>query len=80
MAKFQTLDVQGFMPALHGMRHPLKSYGNADSGYSSFTSEVTIGPNDYNLAKRLCKAGSPEHAKFLRQICVWVDITAPRFW
>jgi len=80
MAKFQTLDVQGFMPALHGMRHPLKSYGNADSGYSSFTSEVKIGPNDYNLAKRLCKAGSPEHAKFLRQICVWVDITAPRFW
>ncbi len=80
MAKFQTLDIQGFMPALHGMRHPLKSYGSADSGYSGFSSEVKIGPNDYDLAKRLCKAGSPEHAKFLRQIVVWVDITAPRFW
>ena len=80
MAKFQTLDIQGFMPALHGMRHPLKSYGNADSGYSSFTSEVKIGPNDYNLAKHLCKADGSEHAKFLRQIVVWVDITAPRFW
>ena len=80
MAKFQTLDIQGFMPALHGMRHPLKSYGSADSGYSGFSSEVKIGPNDYDLAKRLCKAGSPEHAKFLRQIVAWVDITAPRFW
>lgn len=70
MAKFQTLDVQGFMPALHGMRHPLKSYDKFDSTYSGLSPEVTIGPNDYNLAKRLCKAGSPEHAKFLRQICV----------
>lgn len=80
MAKFQTLDVQGFMPALHGMRHPLKSYDKSDSVYTGLSPEITIGPNDYNLAKRLCKAGSPEHAKFLRQICVWVDITAPRFW
>lgn len=79
MAKFQTLDIQGFMPALHGMRHPLKSYGSADSGYSSFTSEVKIGPNDYNLAKHLCKADGSEHAKFLRQIVVWADITLPRF-
>lgn len=70
MAKFQTLDVQGFMPALHGMRHPLKSYDKSDSVYSGLSPEVTIGPNDYSLAKRLCKAGSPEHAKFLRQICV----------
>ena len=38
-----------------------------------------IGPNDMNLAQRLCKAG-PEHRKFLRQIQVCVDITAPLYW
>lgn len=39
-----------------------------------------IGPNDLGLAQRLCKAGS-DHRKFLRQIFVSVDITAPLyFW
>lgn len=38
-----------------------------------------IGPSDMNLAMRLCKAG-PEHRKFLRQIQVSVDITAPLYW
>lgn len=38
-----------------------------------------IGPNDLSLACRLIKAGS-EHRKFLRQIFVSVDITAPLYW
>ena len=38
-----------------------------------------IGPNDMNLAKRLI-AGGTEHRKFLRQIMVSVDITAPLYW
>ena len=38
-----------------------------------------IGPNDLDLAKRLIHAG-PEHRKFLRQIIVSVDITAPLYW
>lgn len=38
-----------------------------------------IGPNDMALAKRLI-AGGPEHRKFLRQIMVSVDITAPLYW
>ena len=39
-----------------------------------------IGPNDLKLAQTLIKAG-PEHRKFLRQIFVSVDITAPMyFW
>lgn len=38
-----------------------------------------IGPNDLDLAKRLIHAGT-EHRKFLRQIIVSVDITAPRYW
>ena len=38
-----------------------------------------IGPNDMKLAKALINGGS-EHRKFLRQIMVTVDITAPLFW
>ena len=37
------------------------------------------GKNDLILAQRLIRAGS-EHRKFMRQIVVWVDITAPLFW
>ena len=38
-----------------------------------------IGENDMNLAQRLIKGGAP-HEKFLRQIFVTVDITAPLYW
>lgn len=38
-----------------------------------------IGQNDYDLMARLIKGGS-EHRKFLRQIFVSVDITAPLYW
>lgn len=38
-----------------------------------------IGPQDMKLAQTLIKAG-PEHRKFLRQIFVSVDITAPLYF
>ena len=79
MVEFQTTEVAGFISAIAGMRHPLKSYAKADTKINEEGS-IIIGANDYDLAKRLCQAGSPEHAKFLRQIEVWVNITAPRFW
>lgn len=41
--------------------------------------DVTIGNNDMKLAQTLIKAGS-EHRKFMRQIFVSVDITAPLYW
>lgn len=48
--------------------------------HDSEISEVAfIGPKDMKLAKTLIAAG-PEHRKFLRQIMVSVDITAPIFW
>ena len=43
------------------------------------TTEYMIGPNDMELAQSLIKAGS-EHRKFMRQIFVSVDITAPLYW
>ena len=38
-----------------------------------------IGNNDLDLAQRMIKAGSPND-KFLRQIFVSIDITAPLYW
>jgi len=40
---------------------------------------VIIGENDLDLMQRLYKAGS-EHRKYLRQIFVSMDITAPLYW
>ena len=50
-------------------------YMNSDHHYYA----NYIGPNDMDLAKRLI-AGGTEHRKFLRQIMVSVDITAPLYW
>lgn len=38
-----------------------------------------IGPKDLDLAQRMIRAGSSDR-KFLRQIMVSVDITAPLYW
>ena len=55
-------------------------FQNDDRCYDVGDGEFIIGSNDLSLAKRLCKAGS-DHRKFLRQIFVSVDITAPLyFW
>lgn len=42
-------------------------------------SHFIVGNNDYDLMKRLCKAGT-DHRKFMRMITVYVDITAPLYW
>lgn len=79
--KFENTDVWGFEHALRGMRNPLNSWDKGDSGYIDrrFNDQFYIGKNDLDLAQRLIKAGS-EHRKFLRQIFVSVDVTAPLFW
>lgn len=38
-----------------------------------------VGQNDLDLMKRLYKAGT-EHRKYLRQIFISMDITAPLYW
>lgn len=64
--------------AIRGARNPLNSWNRSDSCYDAEGNYV-LGPNDLDLAKRLCKAGS-DHRKFMRQILVSVDITAPMYW
>lgn len=73
--KFEKTDVWGFRHALRGMRNPLESWKKSDS----FIEGEEIGPNDLDLAQRLISGGT-EHRKFLRQIIVSVDITAPLYW
>ena len=73
--KFDKTEISNFQPALRGMRNPMNSWDKSDSNKCLHH----IGPNDLNLAQRLIRGG-PEHAKFMRQIIVWVDITAPLYW
>ena len=45
----------------------------------NWSKKFFIGENDMKLAQSLIRAGS-EHRKFMRQIFVCVDITAPLYW
>ena len=55
-------------------------YGcNYDACDGGSEPEYKIGPSDMDLLQRLIKAG-PEHRKFMRQIMVSVDITAPLYF
>lgn len=75
--KFERTKVFNLENAIRGMRNPYKSYDKSDS-YTE-NGEFILGANDLALAQRLIKAGN-EHRKFLRQIFVTVDITAPTYW
>lgn len=78
--KFEKTEVWGFKHALRGMRNPMNSWEMSDSLIEKeFEGQLEIGKNDMKLAQTLIKAGS-EHRKFLRQIFVSVDITAPLYW
>ena len=83
--KFEYTEVWGFKHALRGMRNPMNSWDKSDSKYElgdnpNDPPKYIIGENDMKLAKTLIKSGS-EHRKFLRQIFISVDITAPLyFW
>lgn len=50
-----------------GMRNPMNSWKNSDTAY--FEDNIVMGDNDYNLIKRLCKAGT-DHRKFTRAVQV----------
>ena len=49
------------------------------SGVGKHGNYYAIGPKDMKLALALINGG-PEHRKFLRQIFISVDITAPLYW
>lgn len=78
MIKLENTKVMNFEGAIRGARNPMNSWDRMDSSYDKDGNYV-LGENDLSLAKRLCKAGS-DHRKFIRQILVCVDITAPMYW
>lgn len=82
MIYINNFEVQGFDHAIRGMRNPMNSWEKSDSHYSHFDNGIefySIGENDLSLAQKLSKGGDV-HAKYLRMITVWVDITAPLYW
>ncbi|HOI19188.1 MAG TPA: hypothetical protein PLX15_05000 [Candidatus Woesearchaeota archaeon] len=52
---------------------------NLDSHYFDSSICYVLGENDYKLAESLVRAGN-DHSKFLRQIFISIDITAPLYW
>ena len=76
--KFENTDVWGFQHSIRGMRNPMNSWSKSDSYFDSNNNYI-IGKNDMELAQKLIIAGT-EHRKFIRQIFVTVDITAPLYW
>ena len=93
--KFERAWTGNWENAFHGLRHPMESYVKSDSDFgfcealedgdviikenNNIFEAANIGPNDLDLAQRMIKAGTPND-KFLRQIFVSIDITAPLYW
>ena len=78
MLKVERISVMNMENAIRGARNPLNSWARMDSYYNE-RGEFVLGENDLSLASRLAKAGS-DHRKYLRQIFVTMDITAPLYW
>ena len=88
MIRFEHTNVMNIENAIRGMRNPLESWDKSDS-YSTHVEnpqtgnvgafQFFLGDADLALARKLAAAGS-DHRKFLRQIFVSVDITAPLYW
>lgn len=85
--KFENTEVFNFEGAIRGMRNPKESWDKSDSFINCGAlatddypyDTYVIGSKDLELMQTLIRAGS-EHRKFMRQIFVSVDITAPLYW
>ena len=78
MLNVERVSVMILENAMRGARNPMNSWARSDSGYNG-QGEYVLGENDLDLAARLCASGS-YHRKFIRQIFVSMDITAPLYW
>ena len=75
MIKVENIKVYNIARAVFSSRNAMNSWDKSDSDME----HDVLGENDLDLARRLYKAG-PEHRKYLRQIFVSMDITAPLYW
>ena len=78
MIKVERIKVYNIANAIYSARNALNSWDKSDSDLE----KDIIGENDLALMRRLYKAsltGNHAHRKYLRQIFVSMDITAPLF-
>ena len=78
MLTVKNAEVMNLKNAIRGARNPMNSWARSDSFFDE-SGNFVLGENDLSLAQRLRKAGS-DHRKFLRQVFVSADITAPMYW
>ena len=78
MLKVERTSVMNIDNAIRGARNPMNSWAKSDSTYDE-NGKFIIGSADLDFGHRLAVAGS-DHRKFLRQVFVSVDITAPLYW
>jgi len=88
MLTITNTEVLGFDHAIRGMRNPMNSHDKSDSYWTHICDYETletanfqffVGDADEKLMKQLAKSGS-DHAKYLRMITVFADVTAPMYW
>lgn len=78
MLSVTNISVTNIDNAVRGARNPMNSWAKSDSKFDD-NGKFIIGPNDLKLLYNLSLAG-PSHRKYLRQIFVSMDITAPLYW
>jgi len=78
MILIERASVMNMENAFRGARNPMNSWDKSDS-YRDENGNFVLGPVDLDFGRRLATAGI-DHRKFLRQIFVSVDITAPLYW
>jgi len=78
MLKIERTSVMNIDNAIRGARNPMNSWAKSDSYYDE-NGKFVMGEVDLDFGRRLCRSGS-DHRKFIRQIFVSVDITAPLYW
>lgn len=92
MIKVEDIEVWGWTHALRGMRNPMNSWDKSDTNitltgskvyaprlHQTTSEEPHFGEADTKLIHSLVQGGT-EHRKFLRQVFVAMDITAPLYW
>ena len=78
MIQIERTSVMNLEGAIRGARNPMNSWAKSDSYYDE-NGQFVLGPVDLDFGHRLAVSGS-DHRKFLRQVFVTVDITAPLYW
>ena len=78
MIQIERTSVMNLDGAIRGARNPMNSWAKSDSYYDE-NGRFVLGPVDIDFGHRLAVSGS-DHRKFLRQVFVTVDITAPLYW